>query len=581
MDCLITSAVRATGAMCLACNYQPNVEGTHDHKKQLVDRSSDEVFVHLNKLLRSAEANSLSRDEVISMSLSDDEAQIAKSRSIDSTSQLTSSTFASAYIPIEVVRSASVRDNASDSEEVLEEKQCPICYGVLSLADQMYPLHCKSTACDFNYCTTCLHSMCKAEQDDYQLASDGSHQVKVYVRCPQCRSRYASNKYQSHQIIDAIVTLRTAAEMEPTMLLCDTDNLSDKKKRIFLRSTSLADLQEAYQCLRYYQNEVGKSGGISGYTTSRYAVPPLDWHMWSNVLEDDNNSIVTSSTAYSLKSCSTYKRFPSSVATSPNSPFTREGSIKSPTKSNRKPKAKILSDPTLLQGLEDFVAPIEQEFITELLLSEQPRRLAQAAHILHSALVNAATLASARQEEAACQTSDLYSIANRRQTFDLYELRKRFPLPMHMPRCVRWPVYNPRVDSDKALKLKPTRNTQSAAIASINGLAGGVGLRVGDILTHVGGRRVYTIHAFHKAMLGHYRQREQGAEQKEAAIPTPTMDHSTTFSSTVDTECDDFNHVLIVVNANDATAKKLKTRAQKMQKEGFLDTAAIMNYSFV
>jgi hypothetical protein len=81
---------------------------------------------------------------------------------------------------------------------------CPICLESLSRSEHIvYPLPCQN--CDYNFCSDCVENFCKAEKDDFQMASDGSRQVKVTVSCPQCRS-----KYPIHDLEGTVLLLRKA-----------------------------------------------------------------------------------------------------------------------------------------------------------------------------------------------------------------------------------------------------------------------------------------------------------------------------------------------------------------------------------
>jgi len=245
------------------------------------------------------------------------------------------------------------------------------------------------------------------------------------------------------------------------------------------------------------------------------------------------------------------------------------------------------------------------------MLSGQPNLLAQAARLLrivtfapNGSSISSSTLNNdasqqllQKQYKPLSSQSLLYTIASRRQVHDVSMLRRRFPLPEHMPRCVKWPIYDPadrsknkstETPSLKFQKYDPKlQNYQSTAIASVKGLAGQVGLRVGDVVTHIfkeRKERVYTAPAFYKAMRKHHERLQERLEQEKGVLTsTDTMERATTDIPGGDVmhEHVDCDSVLIVVNANDVTAKKLKQRALQMQKEGFLDVAATEAYEFL
>mmetsp|Transcript_13350 Transcript_13350/g.32646 ORF Transcript_13350/g.32646 Transcript_13350/m.32646 type:complete len:769 (+) Transcript_13350:90-2396(+) len=64
---------------------------------------------------------------------------------------------------------------------------CPICLDVMTKVDQDHPLQCE-IHCGFNMCRSCIESLIESSKDGYQEASDGSHQLKIWLHCPNCRS---------------------------------------------------------------------------------------------------------------------------------------------------------------------------------------------------------------------------------------------------------------------------------------------------------------------------------------------------------------------------------------------------------
>jgi len=88
---------------------------------------------------------------------------------------------------------------------------CPICLESLTHSEKtIYPLPCLN--CDFNFCSNCVESFCEAACDDYQVASDGSRQVKVTVACPQCRSKYPV------ELEETVLLLRSAHALASAIL---------------------------------------------------------------------------------------------------------------------------------------------------------------------------------------------------------------------------------------------------------------------------------------------------------------------------------------------------------------------------
>ena len=65
---------------------------------------------------------------------------------------------------------------------------CPICLDVMTPIDHEHPLQCPTRHCHYNFCSSCVESLLSSSKDDFEVASDGSKQVKVYLHCPNCRA---------------------------------------------------------------------------------------------------------------------------------------------------------------------------------------------------------------------------------------------------------------------------------------------------------------------------------------------------------------------------------------------------------
>jgi len=345
--------------------------------------------------------------------------------------------------------------------------ECPICCDDLTESDQLFKLDCPTKTCNYNYCVDCITQFLKSAKDGYQEASDGSRQVKISVCCPQCRSKYKSDKYSSEIIVESVLLLRQAHSLSDRMHQGDSELSATElgQKYSFLHTTSLEHLHDAHRRLQIYHDEIGKE-----------PVPPLDWNKWKNVLPDK--------------------------------------------KANSR-KSSMFIDPTLFLGLEDFMTAEEQIYVTQLLTCGNNEGLAQAAFILHSVLQVVAT----RQAKLAVQALSSFS---QKPTFDTHKIRKLFPLPNRMPRCVVLPVYDPE-GSKRLLKFKQ----DSLELAQVRGPAGQSGLRKGDLVTHVQGEAVETAERFQQVLLRLYTEEE---------------------------------NFMVVVNADGETAQALEERAQKMRK---------------
>jgi hypothetical protein len=167
-------------------------------------------------------------------------------------------------------------------------------------------------------------------------------------------------------------------------------------------------------------------------------------------------------------------------------------------------------DPTLMVGLHELMSREELEFCTQLLVSGKSECLAQAALILNGIL-------------QVTPTADVLQ-----STMDLDRIRKKYPLPRHMPRTVRLAMYDP-LQKGAPLKFKKT----SLELVSVRGEAGQAGLRKGDIVSHAEGEPVATLEDFYRAL-------------QDAADGTT---------------------LLVTVNATENIARELKERAQTMKDD--------------
>eukprot|EP00977_Amphora_coffeiformis_P003285 scaffold609_cov170-Amphora_coffeaeformis.AAC.39 len=341
----------------------------------------------------------------------------------------------------------------------------------MSRADTLFPLNCPTSTCHFNVCLDCIKNMQKSEADGYTEASDGSRQVKFHVKCPSCREKYVSEKHPKHSSVPYVVTLREAYEMQHLLEEADS-SLSARdlrKKYDFLNNTTLSTLQEAALNLNNYWAEINKPGDID--------------------LE-----------------LSKFESLPRSL------------------QSTRKLDSKPWRDASLFQGLEELMTASEQEFLTQLFCSGQADSLAQAAHIMQGMILSTAE----RQAQAAVKDLGSFTAIERKE---ITQMRARFPLPVHMPRCVQLPVFDPTANH-RLLKFDPKKN--DLALTQIRGPAGRSGLRRGDVVTHI---------------------QSEAVESREDYVRTVKQMF----------EEDPNGVIVVVVNANEETAKGLKERMLKMR----------------
>jgi hypothetical protein len=369
--------------------------------------------------------------------------------------------------------------------------------------------------------------------DGYVESSDGSRQLKINLQCPMCRGAYqtttgscstndAANANAETSIIKAstivaanILLRQAVATPLPGTVLdseCSATALTARNK--FLEETNLKELQDAVKTMRLYNASLPDN-------KKRQPVPELDYDAWRPYLQNGKHS----------------PKSASSIAV-------EERDLVLPR------------DPTLFVGLEDILTLDEQEFITSMLVSGKKELLVQAAQLLNGVLQVSAGPRSAQTIAqlslgATGRTGNNYTNSQRRppkmsmaQIEHQHKVRKRFPIPPHMPRCVTLPIFDPSSssNSDNNLKFisKPDATHPPLTLAAVRGPAGKVGLRQGDVVTHVDGEPVQTMTEFVRAV----QQQQQSSN-----------------SSTEETTME------ITVNATPQIAQELRKRACDMKRQ--------------
>jgi hypothetical protein len=173
---------------------------------------------------------------------------------------------------------------------------------------------------------------------------------------------------------------------------------------------------------------------------------------------------------------------------------------------NKKPTV----DDTLFQGLHDFVSRDEKLFLTELFTSGDVRNLAQAAMILHSVLrlsMSGKAAALAKQDEFSMSKHEM-----QKQVDLIAKTKASYPLPNHMPGYFLIPPFSKKdgfmtlVEEEWDGFITPPHSSQRVfdqiygplyhppqdeypvqvvTIHSVRGPIGRLGLRRGDIVTHL------------------------------------------------------------------------------------------------
>ena len=368
-----------------------------------------------------------------------------------------------------------------------ELEDCPICLETFTVSEQLvYPLPCQN--CDFNYCNRCVEGFVHSAADDFQVASDGSRQVKVSVSCPQCRSKYPLN-------IQDVLLLRQAHALGTSMirngcLLQDSDLTATQLswKRDFTTQGIRNQLNDAHTV---YVHCMKKS--ISQELNEDRVKKEAD--VWKLLLEklplqeeddDDDDGDENEQQQGDDGEQKPIKR-------------------KSP-KNGRKPTI----DETLFQGMEEFMNKDEKIFLTELFTSGNVRSIAQAAMINHGILRMSMT---GKHRAISKQNEPPMSKYETQKQIDLLEKTKiSFPLPNHMPGYFLIPSYSKKdgymtlaeeewdgtitppqrskrvFDQIYGKYYKPPQTHYPQTVVTIQGVRGPIGrlgLRRGDVITHV------------------------------------------------------------------------------------------------
>lgn len=322
------------------------------------------------------------------------------------------------------------------------------------------------------------------------MASDGSNQVKVHFKCPQCREKYQCSTFSSEIVVQSVLLLREASALEPSLLVADSGLTATilNRRNLFLKSVSMEHLRDAMRRLQVYVEEVGKESEF----------PPLDWELWCPLIAETSEGL----------------SLPAAVL----SPLQQQ-----------QQQQQQWSDPTLFYGLDELMTRDEQEFVTHLMVQGKPELLSQGAYILHGILDMTTNRNVTQPSSFRSNTMN----APRAQPIDptvLQRIRKRYPLPPRMPRCVRMPRY----DLNGRAKPLKFEKDDKLSLVQVRGPAGQLGLRKGDVVTHINGENVNSF---------------------------------TDFEAALQQNGDSDDNFWLVVNCDEETAKALQERYQKMTRE--------------
>ena len=424
-------------------------------------------------------------------------------------------------------------------------EECPLCCELMSPADLQYPLHCATPSCHFQFCFACLQQLAKSAADGYTEASDGSNQVKVALQCPQCRGEYSNRQADpfltTTNVVHAVLRLRQAASTPLPGTVSDSQLTATQLSHrvLFLEEVgNVKILQDSLKLVQQYHDSLRPHKYLVGSSV----LPELDWKAWRPHLEE---------AAHHHQQQNQHHPYGSTMISSSDSADSAE--------------LVLPRDPTLFLGLEDCMTLDEQEFVTRMLVSGNAETVHHAANLLQ----NMTQVSMGQRSATAVQqlafsgsgTTTTSTTTNNNNTHrssprprlskaqleHQQRVRNRFPLPIHMPRSVTLPVYDPVHDKKPLLEFvamqpqylenqKQQHNqlhTPELTLAAVRGPAGRVGLRKGDVVTHVLGEAVSTVGEF------------------VVAIQLGNNSDDGTFQLTV--------------NANETTALALRSRAQDMK----------------
>lgn len=341
----------------------------------------------------------------------------------------------------------------------------------LSPSETVYSLPC--TKCDFNYCSTCVEDFVRSSRDDYQIASDGSRQVKVHIACPQCREKYPMD-------ISKVLLLRKVHFLGNNAFSSEGDPLPDQD----LKATELAQKRDLFTRKKKRLVELShglylkvKEGKLD--LTKMDAAQDICQRVFQSLPEPTG--------------ASTDEEDEDDYVDNPSSP--------------RAPKVQV--DNSLFQGLQDFLGWDEKVFLTDLFTSGEVAKLMQASMILNGVLKMSMQPPSQRSQ---IPNQSRNNTNSKKEVELLEKTKKSFPLPNHMPgyfiipsftskqqyltfENVAWdgtitpPAQSKRVFTQiYADKYHPPNvdNPRSVVVVqAVRGPAGRVGLRRGDVVTHI------------------------------------------------------------------------------------------------
>jgi len=447
--------------------------------------------------------------------------------------------------------------------EVMET--CQICLCDMTRADHFFPLHCPTQQCSFNICLECIISMLLSEADGYQLASDGSNQLKFRVRCPNCCVKYSIPRRPKQSIVPFVATLRQAYEVKDILQKAD-ENLGPellRRKKLFVKYTTLEELKEAGDIYADYLETMDKHAAghldlADFLRLPRLKVPWADASLFQQGEEKylslteqqlvtqlfcsgDPDTVaqgVMSLQAMAKRHAERLSPLHESradtaegedeVATlfhphdyivqlfcGANADCTTPNQCTTPDDYEVDDDNSILRPPPLVSPTKTMTSPqntmASQSTFDEPLPVFQPRRkITYSNEELMQRMFGVPEQAAAKTLSRAAHS---FRSMRERTSSRLKGIAApepvnpdnvKLPLPYRMPRGAEIPVYNPR-GWYKAIQFDTTNETR-LVIQSFRGPAKRIGLRTGDILTHLQSESVLTLQQFDHKMQTIYTQ---------------------------------------------------------------------------
>ena len=230
-----------------------------------------------------------------------------------------------------------------------------------------------------------MQSLITSSQDDYEMASDGSRQVKIFLHCPQCRSDLRTS------IRDTLL-LRRADEAQQTLL--EQQRQSSEQQSSLHPQSSEHQSNNHSNPRRLFRIKAALADDLVHEALVDAAAREADFFGWhtdssssssssSSSDNDDDPPSFRHKDASSFSECDTAWGVEADLLRGVHSSFYIPAS-----QSVRKTalQQRILTiDKTLLGGLAEHLSAQQQEQVTEYFTSGDPAQLVQGAEILRKA----------------------------------------------------------------------------------------------------------------------------------------------------------------------------------------------------